>query len=287
MPGNGEQSRPREAFSLLGHDLRLDILLALLDHWQAARTEPRRYSDLMRAVGLQDSGKFNYHLGRLRGVYVRKRDDGYVPTAAATALYRAVLAHRPTRGTASVELDPGLTCPACGADMAAEHEAGFLSLRCPACDDLEAAFTYPFPENGLEGRPGAAVVRAAYDRARAEIGLARRGQCPDCGGRTSRTVDLPPTSDGRSVTIDCGTCTWGVETGILLPVLSAPPVGGALSAVGLSADAFAWKLPTPETAVVDADPWQAELRIEGPDGTATVTIDGDLHVRTVEHPRNE
>jgi len=73
MPDGDETlAQPREAFALLGHDLRLEILLALLDRWEAARTEPQRYSELMRAVGTQDSGKFNYHLGKLRGAYLRK-----------------------------------------------------------------------------------------------------------------------------------------------------------------------------------------------------------------------
>ncbi|MDF9745462.1 DUF7347 domain-containing protein [Natrinema salsiterrestre] len=86
----------REAFSLLDHEIRLEILLALLEDWHAVYTEPRSYTELMDAVGMRDSGKFNYHLDKLRGVYVRQVEDGYVPTASVTALYRAVLAHRPT-----------------------------------------------------------------------------------------------------------------------------------------------------------------------------------------------
>jgi hypothetical protein len=276
--GTTDGGDTREAFSLLGHELRLETLLALLEGWRAARTEPRRYSDLMRAVGLQDSGKFNYHLGRLRGVYVRKQEGGYVPTAAATALYRAVLAHRPTAAAGRTRLDPEVTCPDCDSALAAEHEAGFLSVRCEVCADPPVDFSFPFPVNGLEGRSDTAVVRAAFERARAAIGLARRGQCPDCAGRPSRSVR--PSGDGPPVRIDCDTCTWVVETGYLLPLQSAPRVAGALSTVGLPADGFPWELPTPVVAVRQ-EPWRASLTVDGPDGTATVTVDADLAVRSV------
>ncbi len=63
-------------------------LIALLDDWEAAYTDPIPYAELMDAVDTVDSGKFTYHLGKLRGVYVRTVEEGYVPTAAATALWR-------------------------------------------------------------------------------------------------------------------------------------------------------------------------------------------------------
>ena len=65
---DGDRASVREAFSLLAHEVRLDIVLALLENWAAVDTEPQSYSDLMDAVGMRDSGKFNYHLDKLRGV---------------------------------------------------------------------------------------------------------------------------------------------------------------------------------------------------------------------------
>jgi hypothetical protein len=290
MPdGDEELAQPREAFALLGHDLRLEILLALLDRWEAAHTEPRRYSELMRAVGLQDSGKFNYHLGKLRGAYLRKTDDGYVPTASATALYRAVLAHRPTETPTRSELDPGVDCPDCGGGLAAGYEREFFTLRCPACEGLVGEFTYPFPKNGLEGRTDREVLRAVYDRARAQIGLARRGQCPDCAGTTTVRLRSPGDPSGAEppVEIACDTCTWTVRTGMLLPLVTDPQVVRVLSAVGIAVeDAFPWELPDPATTGPDGS-GRVDLRFEAEGGVAIVSVDQRLEVlaATVEDDR--
>ncbi|WP_267643817.1 DUF7351 domain-containing protein [Haloarchaeobius amylolyticus] len=276
---------PREAFELLGHDLRLEILLAFLDRWRAAHTEPQRYSDLMRAVDLQDSGKFNYHLGRLRGSYLRQTEDGYVPTASATALHRAVLANRPTEAAPRSTIDSEVACPECGGETTATYEGDFFSLRCPSCDDLVDGFTYPFPKNGLDGRSDEAVLQAVYDRARTQVGLARRGQCPDCAGTTTVTIgpDALDDPDAYPVGISCETCTWIVESGFYLPLLSDAGVAAGLVDVGLPVEeAFHWEFPDPEACVVDDDPMTVELRVEAEDGTATVVVDGDLDVQSVD-----
>lgn len=277
-------ARPREAFSLLGHDLRLDILLALLEGWAGAHTEPQRYSDLMRAVGEEDSGKFNYHLDRLRGAYLSKVDGGYVPTAGATALYRAVLAHRPTEAPDETTLDPGVTCPDCGEQLVATHEREFFTVRCRSCEGVAGEFTYTLPTNALEGRTDAAVLRTAYRRARSQVGLARTGQCPDCAGRTTVSVRREHLEgDGEPpVAIGCDTCTWTVRTGFLLPLLSDSRVARALLSIDVPvAAADPWELPDPDPSLSSTDPLEVELTVETDAGTAVITVDGALDVLTV------
>jgi hypothetical protein len=136
LSGRAEPADAREAFALLGHEIRLDIVLALFEDWMAAYTEPKPYAELMDAVGMEDSGKFNYHLGKLRGVYVRQVEDGYVPTASATALYRAVLATRPTETADHEQQLPDRHCPACGEQPRLRYEGGFVTVECPACRDV-------------------------------------------------------------------------------------------------------------------------------------------------------
>jgi hypothetical protein len=279
--GEERLAQPRDAFALLGHDLRLEILLALLSHWEAVETEPQRYSELMRAVGMEDSGKFNYHLDRLRGVYLRKTDDGYVPTASATALYRAVLAHRPTETPARTQLDPGIDCPNCGVALVGVYEREFFSLRCDSCDSVVGEFTYPLPKNSLAERTDREVLEAVYDRAREHIGLARRGQCPDCGGTTTRDVEVSAITETESpVRIDCDTCTWTVRTGFLLPFLTDARVLAALDGVGVAVeDCSPWELPEPTAMVTGADPVQVDLVVTAGEGEVTITIDNDLSVQ--------
>ena len=132
------------AFSLLSHELRLGILEAFFERWTAldpdAMAETKRergmsYSELMDAVGVADSGKFNYHLQQLRGVYVEKVDTQYVPTASAIALYQTVLANRPTEMADQTKFDIGIPCPYCSGDVLGRYEQESLTVECVDCEE--------------------------------------------------------------------------------------------------------------------------------------------------------
>ncbi|WP_238709350.1 winged helix-turn-helix domain-containing protein [Natronorubrum halophilum] len=230
----------REAFSLLGHDIRLDILLALLEDWVAVYTEPKSYSELMAAVEMEDSGKFNYHLNELRGVYIRKVEDGYVPTASATALYRTVLAHRPTE---AFEFEPRsleAACPDCGSPLVLRYDRGFVSIDCDACEEW-IGFTYSFPQNGFASHGSDAVLDAIDNQVRCDIEVAGRGQCPDCVG--SMTVDLRIDAIERGdhrVELACNTCSFIVGTDLLSAMVGDDRVASALRSVGINPEQRLW-----------------------------------------------
>ncbi|ELY71002.1 winged helix-turn-helix domain-containing protein [Natrinema versiforme] len=293
-PDDESETAVRDAFSLFDHEIRLEILLALLEDWRAVYTEPRSYAELMDAVGMRDSGKFNYHLDKLRGVYVREVEDGYVPTAAVTALYRAVLAHRPTDRLALDRTTIDSTCPRCEGAAVLRYERGFVTVECSACEEWPG-FTYPFPKNGIEGRDPDAVVRATARRARYHAGLARTGQCPFCAGQTAVDVHLESDADGWGdedgesedvvVEIACETCTFLVGMGPLPPLLFDGRVAGAFADIGVDLERADWELPAP-TARVDArDPLRLALSVAGDAGTATIVVDDSLTVRSVDIER--
>jgi len=273
----------REAFALLGHEIRLDILLALLENWRAAHTEPQSYSELMRAVDMRDSGKFNYHLKRLRGAYVRKVEDGYVPTASATALYRAVLATRPFENIDGRNFAVDAACPDCGGNLSGTYERSFLSVTCGECNSLAGDFTYSFPRNGLDGRTDEEVLDAVSRRVSHHVALARSGQCPFCAGRTTARVsedsaDAAP----HDVEITCDTCSFVVGVGLLFAVALVPEVTAALVALGLPVEAArTWELPEPTVDRRSGEPLVVALDIETDADTATVVVGEDLTVREV------
>jgi len=273
----------REAFALLGHEVRLDILLALLENWRAARTEPRSYSELMRAVDMRDSGKFNYHLKRLRGAYVRKVEGGYVPTASATALYRAVLATRPSADPDRRSFAVDAACPDCGGDLSGTYERSFLSVTCADCGSLAGDFTYSFPRNGLDGRTDEAVLDAVSRRVAHHVALARSGQCPFCAGRTTATVrEDYADSDTHDVEITCDTCSFVVGVGLLFAVALVPEVTAALVALSVPVEAArTWDLPEPTVDTRSRDPLVVALEVETDAGAATVVVDEGLTVRGV------
>ncbi len=65
-------------FDLLSDETRLAIVRALAE---SRCDDPGRpaltFSELRERVGARDAGRFNYHLGKLRGVLVEKTDAGY------------------------------------------------------------------------------------------------------------------------------------------------------------------------------------------------------------------
>jgi len=280
-----------EAFSVLAHDLRLEIVLALLEEWQAAHTEPRTYTELMSAVGLEDSGKFNYHLEQLRGVYVEQVDGGYVPTASATALFRAVLAHRPTTehnegkdgGACDRQVDTDAECPLCGGSIDVRYERQFCTLECSRCGDV--VFTYPFPVNGLERRSDQEIIKAVQRRASYEVGLAATGQCFACAGRTSVSLDRS-TFDGDAdpiAEIRCSCCSAFLVAPVLLPLQFEPQVVSALAELdAVSSPSSLGFEPDVRGQLRATDPVRATLELTTDAGTVTVDIDGTLNVRSID-----
>ena len=67
-----ERQSPEAAFALLGDETRVGILQALGE----TPDEPVPFAELQGRVGMRDSGGFNYHLGKLRGSFVRRTEVG-------------------------------------------------------------------------------------------------------------------------------------------------------------------------------------------------------------------
>lgn len=270
----------REAFALLGHEIRLDILLALVEDWVAVYTEPKSYAELMDAVGVRDSGKFNYHLDKLRGVYVRKVDGGYVPTASATALYRAVLAHRPTETFAFDSTAVESACPACGSRPILRYDRGFASLDCKACSDW-IGFTFPLPQRAFDGREPDSLLAVVDRRVRHHLGIASAGQCPDCAGGTSVDLRVEAVDDEHWIELDCDTCTFVAGIDVLSAMVTDDQVASALREIGVDPRQYLWELPVGMTRLVSREPTRLAVDLEGATGEVTVVVDDRLALESV------
>jgi hypothetical protein len=291
-----ERVVPKEAFALLGHDIRLDILSAFFERYSpvdpASRSEVRdrrtlSYSELMAATGTEDSGKFNYHLEKLRGAYVQKVDAGYVPTASAVALYQAAVANRPTESL-PVDFDVDGACPTCGTALRGRYEQEYLTVDCPACD-LFWGLTYHFPKNGLIVRDGEDVYEALYDRLMYHVGLARTGQCPSCAGVTDVTIPRNRLDGAALPTAEmtCGTCSWIATVDVLSALQYVPRVTRALLEldlpIGTSSSMRATEgiLPDVTGRVRSDDPFRAVVSVDRDDTAIEIVVDGSLGVRSV------
>ncbi|NIW32349.1 MAG: hypothetical protein GWN07_05365, partial [Actinobacteria bacterium] len=173
MPGEEDAvNGPSEAFGLLANGQRMAIMEAL---W--GRREPVPFKALKAAAGVEDSGRFNYHLGKLGGTYVRKADDGYELTRPGRRVITAVrggdLLDRPDVGPAEVDWP----CPRCGADLELGSSGDVIRVLCNECPGLfrggslgrrprrehpgGTVSILPIPPVGFENRSPTEVLEAA------------------------------------------------------------------------------------------------------------------------------
>ncbi|ELZ78935.1 MULTISPECIES: DUF7351 domain-containing protein [Haloferax] len=282
-----------EAFALLGHEIRLDILRAFFERYSPVDPDSRSdvreqrtlsYAELMAATEMEDSGKFNYHLEKLRDVYIEEVAEGYVPTASAIALYEAVIANRPTESIPA-DFDIEESCPNCESGLRGKYEQEFLTVECPACDLFWGA-TYRFPKNGLAVREGEGVYKALYDRMMHHVGLARTGQCPSCAGITSVTVPRERLDEDSTPTAEftCETCSWFITVDIVSALQFEPQVTKALTELGVplskssSMRATERVLPDVTGWVSSGDPFYATISITYGDAVAEITVSDDLNI---------
>ncbi|WP_434523218.1 DUF7351 domain-containing protein [Halorubrum sp. AS12] len=285
-----------EAFALLGHEIRLDILRAFFERYApvdpGSRSDVREertlsYAELMAATDMEDSGKFNYHLEKLRGIYVEEIEEGYVPTAGAIALYEAVIANRPTESVPT-NFDIDESCPNCESRLQGKYEQEFLTVECSACDLFWGA-TYRFPKNGLSVREGENVYEALYDRMMYHVGLARTGQCPSCAGITSLTVPRERLDEDSTPTAEmtCETCSWFVTVDILSALQFDPQMTNAFLELGVplsgsgSMRATEQILPNVTGRVSTDDSSRATISISHGDAIAKITVGDELEVCSV------
>jgi hypothetical protein len=167
----------REAFQLLADETRLDII----EHLRCAEDGPVSYAEIKSALGIQDSGRFNYHLDKLSGTFISKSEEGYALSFSANTLYQAILSTRPIAEHPSLTFDVAESCPECGSTFEIRYEHEFIVSQCPNCE--AQSFGYPFPPGGFEGRTDEETLRAMVQRMYHHVSLAQQGVCPYCSGK--------------------------------------------------------------------------------------------------------
>jgi DNA-directed RNA polymerase subunit RPC12/RpoP len=216
----GTDLEPQDAFALVSHELRFDILQALWD----ASDEALTFSQLRAAVGNPDVGNFNYHLQQLLGPFVVKHENEDSPcyelTIAASYVLGAIESgsyHRTERvGPTSVEG----SCPECRGDIEAIYEENLARIRCLACE--LRLLTVPLPAGAVAAYDAADLPNLLDRWVRKTNRAIRAHICPVCSGRIDgRLTEEADRSTERIMTsYTCRRCeqtftgqvaTWLVE----------------------------------------------------------------------------
>lgn len=251
-PAGDDPDEHAAAFAALSDPNRVAVLRAL---WDADGHEAT-FSELRHAVGMRDSGQFNYHLGKLCDTFVRQTEAGtYELRMAGIYTVGALLAGTYTDDRTVGPLPADESCPECGAEATFEYDGDWFRLYCTACGTGEADDETPDEDpRGGETRDGdetpdgetptdeppepfaqmpvpggvfadyedETVPQVALAHADATLQTARRGFCPFCHGPTTTTVHVETYDADEVVTRPRDARRRADETGRSLAATSVP-----------------------------------------------------------------
>ena len=292
-----ERTEPEAVFGLLSDDNRVGILRAL---WSDG---PMTFSELRGAVGIEDSGQFNYHLDKLVGQFVRREDTGYELTAAGRQVNGAIEAGS---YTASGSVEPILLdrqCPACDGTRTFHYESEVARVECDSCAVLAE---YTVPPSVFVGCDREEIPDIAGAYLRAIIRRLHTGFCSQCDGpvqgevcRLSESrgweppedeqVEDEPPDDPDSIPIvqyDCLQCGLQPTSGLSYSLLDNPVVVGFYHDRGVDIrERSLWDIATLDAAserVESTDPFRARTTFTAGAEELTVTVDAEMRVVETE-----
>ncbi len=153
------------AFEAVSDEVRLGILRAFVEERHRRREELPpddrdltddvvilSFSELRDAVGVDDSGRFNYHLDKLVDRFVYRTPKGYMLTVAGHRLAGSVVAGRYEQSRTVTTERVDHRCPECGERLVAMYAVGGLTLLCETDHDTaeEAAEDGPIEGGYVE-----------------------------------------------------------------------------------------------------------------------------------------
>lgn len=300
---------PNDAFAALGNEVRVGILRTLGD-----AAEPLAFSELYDRLSIDDTARFNYHLGELRGHFVRKTDDGYALDHPGRRVVEAIRSGAVTDDPELERTPVDDRCSACGRRLEIQWRDGSVELFCSACgsrwdrswgrvggpEETDSGYLgrMPLPPAGLRDRGPSAVLRAAHVRSTLELIAVGSGICPRCSAvvETELTAcadhERPCSNCGSPFAVllkaSCTNCPYTAGTGAAGGILSEPELLSFMFDHGL--DPFSPRsvgridrvLNEYDEEVLSVDPLRAALTfsLEGDELTLFVDGNGDVVERT-------
>ena len=272
-----EHRPPEEVFAVLGNETRIDILRAFVD-----ADGPLTFSQLREAVGMRDSGQFNYHLGKLVGTFVRESEDGegYEPTLAALQVVGALVAGT---YTAEVTVDPievDDPCPSCGErPLVVTFEDDQAHLKCTHCEEFRSHYSFP---PGTVEQYDRDELPAAFDRWLWTLfQRITAGFCANCAGRL--TGELRPEEEPPRIEWYCDRCGDRANATASTPVLYHAATQGFLYDHGVDPTTTpSWRIASQRDLDVEATAEGATVRLTLDGDTLTGYVDADGTVTATE-----
>ncbi|WP_049970092.1 winged helix-turn-helix domain-containing protein [Haladaptatus cibarius] len=290
FPENDEQVDPTDAFSVLGNEVRMTVLRALVDA-ETGGKDTLAFSELFEATSADNTAGFSYHLRQLTDHFIRKTEGGYTLTYAGREIARAI---RAGTYTDSVDFDPieiPDPCPFCREESLTAHgEDNYVAIECSACD--RPTLTLPFPPGGHRAHDRDGLLTAFDRHHRHRLSLMADKVCPECSAPAEAQVgyfDADEQSDsshgGRpQVRFDCDRCGCRLHSPVTLTVLEHPEVISFYHRHGIDIrERPVWNVGEEwREAVVSEEPWCVRVSTELDGNVLALFVAENLDVVTVQ-----
>lgn len=263
------------AFDLIGHPDRLSIVEVLINARRSDGDPHVRFTDLRDRSRIDDTGRFNYHLERLRGTFVAKTDEGYRLSGYGRRLMAPMMGGGYDADSAPDPIETPGTCHECGGALRIRPDETILQVVCEAGHVVN---------RGLIGYPGIVRDRQPADASRA-LGLLNRqgveralaGVCPTCHGPIDGEIAAVEAGNYYAFKAPCDACGNQFAATVGACVLTRPAVASFLQDRGIDVRRVVpWSLPfvAPGSERLDSrDPFRLSIDVTGDDASLTVTVD--------------
>ena len=300
---------PDEAFAVLGNQTRLAIIKAL---WKAGAHHKYddlfpmdttiSFSELQRATGVRDNGRFNYHLSKLVPHFVCRTDDGYRLSGAGKEIARTVIT---LSGEPNIEVPGELQtpCPLCSARLTVSYEDQWLRVTCTDCpgefgDTVPdgTIFRAPFPRAALTDRTPDDALSTGIYRCMLDLTYLMKDICRECTSPITASVSIcveheivgndPCRTCGTPAAVwadfRCNTCRFAKRLPIEICVMGLTPVITFLYERGIDVLSPSYHELTEAESLfrttVTRDPIRITVIIQDKHDELTVTLDDELTV---------
>lgn len=265
---------------VIGHEDRLAIVEALIEARRSEGDPFLRFTDLRDRAGIDDTGRFNYHLDQLRETFVTKSEEGYRLTSYAHRITAPMMGGLYDSDRASDGIETDGSCPDCDAGLRIEPDGTVLQVVCERGHVVN---------HGLLGYPGVLGDRPPEDANRTlgllnaqGVELAASGVCPTCHGPVDGGLVRDDDAGYYLFEAPCSTCGNQFANTVGGCVLFHPAVVSFMYDHGVDVrDRIPWSLsfvyPGRET-VESTDPLRLSVDVTVDDAVLTVTVDRDANV---------
>lgn len=143
------------------------------------------FTELRREAGIEDPGRFNYHVDRLVGTYLRREGDRYRLRHGSHGTALGLAACDRSDGSLTWNVETGHACPHC--ERAVEASYTDFEVVLLTCPEHGPVFFQEFPPALPEAEPDTWIA-AAVCRQHQWTEWCRRRRCPRCFGTLDRTL---------------------------------------------------------------------------------------------------